>query len=117
MSAVRPAELNTIQGMLEFLGTRISGATHCDEIAELMAPLATDSSWVHLGGSGARQRIYRVSPELCVVFQFGHDDLLTAYGVFPGSELENAPQHTAPSIGQGLILVSPESGPESEGKS
>ncbi len=98
-----PTELNTIQGMSEFLATRIGGAAHCDEIAALMAPLATDSRWVYLGGSGARQRIYRVSPEMCVVFQFGHDDVLVAYGVFPSSELE------APSIGRGLILVSPTS--------
>jgi hypothetical protein len=72
--------------ILAFLKSRVSGATHPDEVATLMTPLASDSSWVYLGGSGARQQLFLLPEDLRAVFQFDGDDRLVAYGVYQSTE-------------------------------
>jgi hypothetical protein len=76
----------TIDELVAFLGPRLSSATKVDDVAALMAPLASDSAWVYLGGSGARQQIFRVADDTRAVFQFTGDDLLTAYAVYQSDD-------------------------------
>lgn len=74
--------LTSPDDILALLKLRVSGDTHHDEIATLMAPLALDSAWVYLGGSGARQQIYLLPNGVRVVFQFDVNDWLVAYGSY-----------------------------------
>lgn len=92
--------------ILAFLKPRVSGATHPDEVAMLMTPLASDSAWVHLGGSGARQQIFLLPEDLRAVFQFDGDDRLVAYGVYQSTEpWEGTNVSPASSSQVSLILV------------
>jgi hypothetical protein len=68
--------------ILTFLKRRVSSATHPDDVAALMTPLASDSAWVHLGGSGARQQIFLLPKDSRAVFQFDGNDRLVGYGVY-----------------------------------
>lgn len=70
------------EDMLAFLKPRLTGATRPDDIATMMAPLASDSAWAYLGGSGARQQIFRLRGDLRVVFEFDGTDKLVAYGAY-----------------------------------
>src|SRR5438105_15521549 len=72
--------------ILVFVKQHVTGATRCDEIATLMAPLASDSAWVHLGGSGARQQTFLLHGDLRAVFQFDAGDRLMAYGAYRSTE-------------------------------
>jgi hypothetical protein len=72
--------------ILALVKSRVTGATRCEEIAALMAPLASDSAWAHLGGSGARQQIFQLHGDLRAVFQFDTDDRLVAYGAYRSTE-------------------------------
>jgi hypothetical protein len=97
--------------ILAYLKPRVSGATHRGEIATLMAPLASDSAWVHLGGSGARQQIFLLHGDLRAVFQFDTGDRLVAYGAYRSTELWEKNQTSTPvspvsSSDVSLIFVS-----------
>lgn len=70
------------EDVLTFLKPRLTGAMRPEEIATLMAPLASGSAWAYLGGSGARQQIFRLSGNLRAVFQFGVAEKLIAYGAY-----------------------------------
>ena len=74
------------QDLLAFLQPRLSAAARPDDVAALMAPLASDSAWVHLGGSGARQQLFLFPGDVRAVFQFDGTDRLVAYGAWRGTE-------------------------------
>jgi len=57
------------------------------DIATLMAPLALDSAWVYLGGSGARQQVFLLQNNLRVMFQFHAGERLVAYGAYQCEEV------------------------------
>src|SRR5436309_15601540 len=63
-----------------------SRETAVDDVAELMAPHASDSRWIYLGGSGARQQIFRLNGNLRAVFEFDRNDRLVAYGSYETTE-------------------------------
>ncbi|HST62319.1 MAG TPA: hypothetical protein VLK84_26685 [Longimicrobium sp.] len=85
--APEPAwEMTSPQDLLAFLQPRLSAASGPDDVAALMAPLASDSAWVHLGGSGARQQLFRLPGDVRAVFQFDGTDRLVAYGAWRGTE-------------------------------
>jgi hypothetical protein len=71
-----------IDELATFLAPCLSAATTVDDVAALMSPLASDSRWAYLGGSGARQQFFRLPDHVRAVFQFSGDDLLTAYAVY-----------------------------------
>lgn len=70
------------EDMVAFLKPRLTGTTRPEEVAAMMAPLASDSAWAYLGGSGLRQRIFRLAGDLRVVFEFDGADHLVAYGAY-----------------------------------
>lgn len=84
--APEPARgITSPQDLLAFLRPRLSAADGPDDVAALVAPLASDSAWVHLGGSGARQQLFRFPGDVRAVFQFDGMDRLVAYGVWRGT--------------------------------
>ena len=44
-----------------YIRANVSRETAVDDVAELMAQHASDSGWIYLGGSGARQQIFRLN--------------------------------------------------------
>lgn len=91
----------TCDALLAMLRDRVDRTTRVDDVAALMAPLASDSAWVHLGGSGTRQQIFRIGARQRAVFEFDGDDRLVAYGAYDSSGTwpEEMP------VSDGLILV------------
>ena len=51
-----------------------------------MAQPASDSGWIYLGESDARQQIFRLNGNLRAVFEFDRNDRLVAYGSFETTE-------------------------------
>ena len=96
------------EDIMEFLKPHLTGSTYRDDIATLMAPLALDSVWVHLGGSGARQQIFMLHENMRAVFQFDAGDRLVAYGVYRSTEPWEKDKKNAPvsSSDVSLTLVS-----------
>jgi hypothetical protein len=78
--------MTSLEDVLAFLGPRLNGATGPGEIARIMAPLASDSGWAYLGGSGSRQQIFHLEGNLRAVFLFSGKDNLVAYGVYRDTE-------------------------------
>jgi hypothetical protein len=72
--------------LLRLLRTRLSRTTTADDIAALMAPYASDSAWVYLGGSGARQQIFRLEHGLRAAFELDGHDQLVAYAAYESRE-------------------------------
>ena len=64
----------------------VSRETAVDDVAELMAQPASDSGWIYLGESDARQQIFRLNGNLRAVFEFDRNDRLVAYGSFETTE-------------------------------
>lgn len=79
--------MTSLEEILQFLRPRLNKATGPDEIATIMAPLASDFGWAYLGGSGSRQQIFQLEGNLRVVFQFNGADKLVAYGAYLSTEL------------------------------
>lgn len=104
--------MDSPEDVLDFLHTRVSGTTRVADVGALLKPLALDSGWVHLGGSGARQQFFRLPDHLGAVFRFGPDDRLVAYGAYRSTEPwpKDAAGRTIPpaSLGQvPLVLLIP----------
>jgi hypothetical protein len=96
-----------IDELATFLAPRLSAATTVDDVAALMSPLASDSTWAYLGGSGARQQFFRFADDGRAVFQFSGDDLLTAYAVYRTDDVWPADESRSvmPVTGVALIVV------------
>jgi|SRR5262245_35293029 len=98
--------------LLAFLQSHVNVLATESDIAKIMRPLASDSAWAYLGGSGARQQIFRLPGDLRAVFQFDGYDRLVAYGAYrtaaPWREVkagESADPVSSPEVS--LILVDP----------
>lgn len=74
--------MNSPDDLSAFLRSRLTAETSLADIADLMAPLAINSFWVPLGGSGARQEIFRLPENLRALYQFDGDDRLVAYAAY-----------------------------------
>ncbi len=95
-----------------FLEPRVSSASTVANVEALMTPLSLGSVWVHLGGTGARQRIFRLAGDLRALFQFDGEDRLVAYAGYrsadgwpDGKSGEPVPPLSRPSVP--LTFVSP----------
>jgi hypothetical protein len=98
------------EDILNCLKPHLSGATQADEVAALMASLTSDFAWAYLGGSGARQQIFRIEGDLRAVFEFDAADKLVAYGAYCDHEPweavpAGAPTSPVSSSDVSLILV------------
>jgi hypothetical protein len=78
--------MTSLEDVLAFLRPRLNSATGPDEIAKMMAPLASDFGWAYLGGSGSRQQIFQLEGNLRAVFQFSGTDMLVAYGIYRNTD-------------------------------
>ncbi|MGH6847723.1 MAG: hypothetical protein ACREC0_09850 [Methylocella sp.] len=96
------------EDVLAFLRPHLTGATGPDQIAKIMAPLALDSAWAYLGGSGSRQQIFQLDGNTRAVFQFGAADNLVAYGAYHDNkpwERKPAGANVSPVSGSDVSLI------------
>ena len=101
--------MNSPDELLAFLKQRVNSNTTASDIGELIGPLASDSVWAYLGGSGARQQIFRLSGDLRAVFEFDGNDRLVAYGAYSSSKpwIKTASADPVSSDEVSLILLLP----------
>lgn len=106
------AKMTSPDDVNAFLKPRVSSATTVADVEALMTPLSLDSAWVHLGGTGARQQIFRLAGDLRALFQFDGEDRLVAYAAYRSADGwpndktgESVPPLSSPSVP--LIFVSP----------
>ncbi len=68
--------------VLAYLRPRLVDEQTVEQTHATLVELGAESGWLHLGGSGARIRVYRLDGGLRVAVQFDGTDRLRAYAVY-----------------------------------
>jgi hypothetical protein len=75
-----------LEQLLALLRERVNRVTSVEDVTALMAPYASDSAWIYLGGSGARGQIFQLPEQLRAYFQFDGHDRLVGYAAYQSAE-------------------------------